>query len=68
MRWLYKQLTIVHWKPLKPSMVTLKDWKVGEEDHKLIPEVRVGVSLGLSLGPAPGLSPGPALEVNLGIG
>ena len=44
-------------------MVTSKDLKVGEEDHKPIPKVRVGVSLGL----IPGLSPGSALEVNLGI-
>ena len=67
MRWLYGQLTIGCWKLPKPSMVTSKDSKVGEEDHKPIPKVRVGVGLGLSLGLAPGLGPGPALEVNLGI-
>ena len=44
-------------------MVTLKDSKVGEEDHEPVPKVRVGVGLGLALG----FSPGPALEVDLGI-
>ena len=48
-------------------MLTLKDSKVGEEDHEPIPKVRVGVNLGLGLGLSPGLGPGLALEVNLGI-
>ena len=68
MRRLYGQLTIGHWKLPKPSVVTSKDWKVGEEAHKSIPKVRVGVGLGLGLGPTPGLDPGPTLEVDLGIG
>ena len=67
MRQLFGQLTIGHWKLPKPSTVTSKDSKVGEEDHEPIPEARVGVGLGLGLGLAPGLGPGPALEVNLGI-
>ena len=45
-------------------MVTLKDWKVEEEDHEPMPKVKVGVSLG----PIPGPGPGPSLGVNLGIG
>ena len=67
-RQLFGQLIIGHWKPLKPSAVTLKDSKVGEEDHEPIPKARVGVGLGLGLGLAPGLGPGPTLEVDLGIG
>ena len=63
MRWLFGWLAIGHWKPLKPSMVTSKDWKVGEEDHEPVPKARVGVGLGLG----PGLGPGPALEVDLEI-
>ena len=68
MRQHFGWLAIGHWKLPKPSAVTSKDSKVGEEDHVPIPKVRVGVGLGLSLGLAPGLSPGPTLEVNLGIG
>ena len=68
MRWLYGQLAIGFWKLPKPSTVSLKDLKVGEEDHEPIPKARVGVGLGLGLGLIPGLSPGPTLEVNLGIG
>ena len=62
MRWLYGWLAIGHWKLLKPSAVTSKDSKVGE-DHEPIPKFRVRVGLGLALG----LSPRPVLEVNLGI-
>ena len=67
MRQLYGWLTIGHWKPPKPSVVTSKDWKVEEEDHEPIPKVRVGVGLGVGLGPIPGLDPGPSLGVDLGI-
>ena len=67
---LFGWLTIGHWKLPKPSAVTSKDSKV-EKDHKLIPEARVRVGLGLILGTglglAPELSPGPTPEVDLGI-
>ena len=63
MRQLYGWLAIGYWKLLKPSAVTLKDSKVGEEDHEPVPKAGVGVGLGL----IPGLGPGPALEVDLGI-
>ena len=67
MGWLYGWLTIGHWKPLKPFTVTLRDSKVGEEDHVPIPKVRVGVGLGPGQGLTLGLSPRPTLEVDLGI-
>ena len=52
--------------------MTSKDLEVNKgEDHKLVPEARVGVGLGLILGTglglAPELGPGPTLEANLGI-
>ena len=65
-KWLFGWLTIGHWKPPKPFVVTSKDLKVGEEDHEPIPEARVGVTQGLGLGLTPGLGPGPTLEVDLG--
>ena len=67
MKWLFGQLAIGHWRPLKSSKVTSKDSEVNkEEDHKLIPKARVGAGLGFiletSLGLTPGLNPGPAPE------
>ena len=71
MKWLFRWHAIGCWRLPKPSEVTSKDSEVNKEDHKFIPEARVGVSLGLilgtSLGLTPELSPGPALEANLGI-
>ena len=72
MKGLFGWLTIGCWRPLKPSKVTSKDSEVNkEEDHKLVPKARVGVSLGLilgtSLGLIPELGPGPTLEADLGI-
>ena len=46
--------------------MTLKDLEVNKGDHELIPEARVGASLGLILGTGPGLSPGLTLEADLG--
>ena len=71
-KWLFRWLAIGHWRLLKPSKVTSKDSEVNkEEDHMLIPKVRVGVGLGLILGTGlglvPELNPGPALDANLGI-
>ena len=43
MKRLFGQLAIGHWKLPKPFVVTLKDLKVGEEDHEPIPEAGVGV-------------------------
>ena len=46
--------------------MTSKDSEVNKGDHRLIPEARVGASLGLVLGISLGLGPGPVLEANLG--
>ena len=72
MKQLFGWLTIRCWRPLKPSKATSKDSEVNEEeDHELVPEARVGVSLGLiletGLGLTPELNPGPTLEASLGI-
>ena len=72
MKLLFGQLTIGCWRLPKPSEVTSKDSEMNKgEDHELIPEARVGVSLGFvlgtSLGLTPELGPGPVLEANLGI-
>ena len=72
MKWLFGQLAIGHWRPLKPSKVTLKDSEVNkEEDHELVPKARVGVGLGFVLETGleltPELDSGPTPEAGLGV-